>query len=293
MTAHELARVPGVGESIRAAVRGDVPACSLEASDCACHRTSKPLHTPCRAGRCCIFDTIGYHNATYDRYEYRPLWNDSFVKANGKTSQNGVPMAATATPREMTLPEVGAIRRVYLAASSLDRFGMGLLRLALVIVLVWIGGLKFARYEAESIVPLVANSPVMSFLYHHPAPEYRSYMNKEGELVPAHRQWHETNGTYPVSYGLGIVIISIGILIALHPFLPQVAAIGSFLLILMACTTLSFLITTPEAWVTPGFPFLSGAGRLIIKDTIMLGAAVVTLADSARTYVRRTKASVL
>lgn len=189
--------------------------------------------------------------------------------------------------------EVDAIHRIYSKAASLDHFGMGLLRLALVIVLVWIGGLKFAKYEADSLVPLVANSPVMSFLYHHPTPEYRSYMNKEGELNAAHRQWHETNGTYRFSYGLGLVIISIGVLIALHPLLPQVAAVGSFLLILMAFTTLSFLVTTPEAWVpalgdaTHGFPFLSGGGRLIIKDIIMLGAAVVTLADSARAYLRR------
>jgi reactive chlorine resistance protein C len=87
----------------------------------------------------------------------------------------------------------------------------------------------------------------MSFFYHHRAPEYRHYMNKEGELNPARRQWHQTNGTYPLSYGLGIVIVSIGILIALHPFSPQLSAVGSFLLILMACTTLSFLVTTPEA----------------------------------------------
>jgi reactive chlorine resistance protein C len=198
-----------------------------------------------------------------------------------------------AMQREVTRPEVGAIRSIYSRAATLDRFGMGLLRLALVIVLVWIGGLKFAKYEADGIVPLVANSPAMSFFYHHPAPEYRGYMHKEGERNVAHRQWHETNGTYTFSYGLGIVIISIGILIAMHPLLPQVAAVGSFLLILMACTTLSFLVTTPEAWVpalgdaTHGFPYLSGVGRLVIKDAIMLGAAVVTLADSARTYLRR------
>ncbi|MGB6946599.1 MAG: DUF417 family protein [Bryobacteraceae bacterium] len=185
------------------------------------------------------------------------------------------------------------VLRIYSAAAQLDRFGMGLMRLGLVIVLVWIGGLKFAKYEADSIVPLVANSPVMSFFYHHPAPEYRAYMNKEGELNPAHRQWHESNGTYPFADGLGLLIVSIGILIALHPFLPQVAAVGSFLLILMACTTLSFLVTTPEAWVpalgdaTHGFPYLSGVGRLVIKDAIMLGAAFVTLADSAKSYLRR------
>jgi reactive chlorine resistance protein C len=187
--------------------------------------------------------------------------------------------------------QAGTINRIFAAAASLDGFGMALLRLGPVIVLVWIGGLKFASYEAEGIVPLVANSPVMSFFYHHPAPEYRHHMNKEGELNPANHQWHETNGSYPVSYGLGIVIVSIGILIALHPLFPRLAAVGGFLLILMACTTLSFLVTTPEVWVpalgdtTHGFPYRSGAGRLIIKDVIMLGAAVVTLADSAKAYL--------
>jgi reactive chlorine resistance protein C len=189
--------------------------------------------------------------------------------------------------------EVHGIRKIYAKAASLDRIGLGLLRLGLVVALVWIGGLKFARYEADGIVPLVANSPLMSFFYHHPAPEYRPYMNREGELIPAHRDWHETNGTYPFAYGLGVVIVSIGILIALHPVLPQVAAAGSFLLILMALTTLSFLITTPEAWVPPlgdsanGFPFLSGTGRLVVKDAIMLGAAVTTMADSAKAYLQR------
>src|SRR5580698_3210437 len=187
--------------------------------------------------------------------------------------------------------ESDVIRSIYSKAAALDRVGMGLLRLGLVVVLVWIGGLKFAGYEADSIVPLVANSPLMSFFYHHPAPEYRSYMNKEGELNPAHRQWHETNGTYSFADGLGIFIVLIGLLIAVHPFYPQIAAVGSFLLILMACTTLSFLVTTPEAWVPAlgdaahGFPYLSGVGRLVVKDAIMLGAAVVTLADSARAYL--------
>src|SRR5580704_8650014 len=129
--------------------------------------------------------------------------------------------------------ESGVIRSIYSKAAALDRVGMGLLRLGLVAVLVWIGGLKFAPYEADSIVPFVANSPLMSFFYRHPAPEYHQYMNKEGELIPEHRQWHESNGTYPFAYGLGFVIVSIGILIALYPVSPKIAAIGSFLLILM------------------------------------------------------------
>jgi reactive chlorine resistance protein C len=182
----------------------------------------------------------------------------------------------------------GRLTALLSKAAKLDRLGMGLLRVALVVVLVWIGSLKFASYEADSIVPLVSNSPVMSFFYHHRAPEYKHYMNREGELVQAHRNWHETNGTYPFSYGLGVVIVSIGVLIALRPISPRASALGSLLLIFMALTTLSFLVTTPEAWVPSlgdsahGFPFLSGVGRLIIKDSIMLGAAVVTLAEAAK-----------
>jgi uncharacterized membrane protein YkgB len=175
--------------------------------------------------------------------------------------------------------------------------GMGLLRMGLVIVLLWIGGLKFASYEADSIVPLVANSPLTSFLYHHPAPEYKHYMNKEGELRPVNREWHQSNGTYPVSYGLGVIIVSLGILIALYPVRPELSAIGSFLLIFMVFTTLSFLITTPEAWVPAlgdsnhGFPFLSGVGRLVVKDFIMLGAAFLTMTDAARESLRRRRLS--
>ena len=183
--------------------------------------------------------------------------------------------------------------RILTVASRLDRVAMAMLRAGLVLVLIWIGGLKFASYEADGIVPLVANSPLTSFLYHHPAPEYRHYMNKEGELKPVNRAWHQTNGTYPVSYGLGVIIVSLGILIALYPIRPELSAIGSFLLIFMALTTLSFLITTPEAWVPAlgdanhGFPYLSGVGRLVVKDSIMLGAAFLTMTDAAKETLRR------
>jgi reactive chlorine resistance protein C len=53
----------------------------------------------------------------------------------------------------------------------------------------WIGGLKSFRYEDESIVPFVANSPAMSFFYADPQ-GYKAHMNREGELVPANRAWH-------------------------------------------------------------------------------------------------------
>lgn len=84
-----------------------------------------------------------------------------------------------------------------------------------------------------------------------------------------------------------------GLLLCLHPWLLQVAAVGSLLVFVMSFVTLSFLITTPECWVPSlgdaqhGFPYLSGAGRLVIKDAIMMGAALVTMADSAKEFLQK------
>ena len=62
---------------------------------------------------------------------------------------------------------------------------------AILVIFVWIGGLKFWNYEAEGIVPFVANSPFMSFFYTKDAPEYKEYKLKEGEFDEAKHQWHE------------------------------------------------------------------------------------------------------
>lgn len=178
-------------------------------------------------------------------------------------------------------------------AASLQRFGAHVARLGLVIVLLWIGGLKVYRYEAAGIVPFVANSPLMSFFYRYPTPDYRQHLNKEGEYKPANVAWHETNHTYTFAYGLGSVIVLIGLLIAAYPVWPGVSAVGSLLCAVMALTTLSFLLTTPEAWVPSlgdaqhGFPYLSAAGRLVIKDVIMLGAALTTMAQAASQHLAR------
>ena len=183
--------------------------------------------------------------------------------------------------------------RLLSLAARADRLGIGLTRIGLIVVLVWIGALKAFPYEADGIVPFVANSPFMSFFLKHDAPAYKQHMNAEGALVPANREWHADNRTYLFAYGLGAVIIAYGLMLCLHPWLPQVAAAGSFLVVIMSVVTLTFLITTPETWVAPlgdahhGFPYLSGRGRLVVKDAIMLGAAIVTMADSAKAYLRK------
>lgn len=180
-------------------------------------------------------------------------------------------------------------------AANLKGLGLKLIRIAILVVFVWIGGLKFTHYEADGIVPFVANSPFMSFFYAKEAPEYKDYKNKEGELVPQNRAWHETNRTYVFSHGLGILIMSIGILVFLGIFTPKIGIFGDLLAIIMTIGTLSFLVTTPECWVPDlgsgehGFPLLSGAGRLVIKDTVILAGAVTLLSDSARRLLEQLK----
>lgn len=180
-------------------------------------------------------------------------------------------------------------------AANLKGLGLKLIRIAILVVFVWIGGLKFTHYEADGIVPFVANSPFMSFFYAKEAPEYKDYKNKEGELVSKNRAWHETNRTYVFSYGLGILIMGIGILVFLGIFTPKIGIFGDLLAIIMTIGTLSFLVTTPECWVPDlgsgehGFPLLSGAGRLVIKDTVILAGAVTLLSDSARRLLEQLK----
>lgn len=159
----------------------------------------------------------------------------------------------------------------------------------------WIGGLKAFQYEADGIVPFVANSPLMSFFYNNQAPEYSDFKNKEGEVIPKNIEWHKQNGTYIFSYLLGTTIIIIGILVLGGIFNAKIGLIGGLLTTGMSLVTLSFLITTPEVYVPNlggpnfGFPYLSGAGRLVLKDVIMLAAGLIIASDSAKRILEEKK----
>ncbi len=51
------------------------------------------------------------------------------------------------------------------AGEKLSDLGTFVLRYGLVLVVFWIGAMKFTAYEANGIQPLVANSPFMGWLY--------------------------------------------------------------------------------------------------------------------------------
>jgi len=144
--------------------------------------------------------------------------------------------------------------------SQLEAVGGELTRYGLVVVVGWIGLMKFTGYEAEGIRPFVANSPVMSWVYR--------FMSVQG-----------------FSALLGVIEVAIALLIAARPLLPRVSAFGSALAVGMFLTTLSFLITTPGVWEPSagGFPALSGKpGQFLIKDLPLLGISLWSFGDAWR-----------
>jgi uncharacterized membrane protein YkgB len=185
------------------------------------------------------------------------------------------------------------IRRILglLSSSRSDRIGLHEMRIAIAIVFLWIGGLKFVPYEADSITPFVAKNPLMSLFYEHPD-QYAQHLTREGELKPAERAWQTANDTYGFSRELGIVELTIGFLTLAGLVSPRWGLAGAALAFLTPFVTLSFLVTTPEAWVPAlgdaqhGFPYLSGGGRLVIKDVTLMAGAWLVLADSARAVLR-------
>lgn len=193
--------------------------------------------------------------------------------------------------------------KIYNLSIKFERYFINFTRIAVFVVMAWIGGLKAFPYEADGIVPFVSNSPFMSFFYKKSNSqvinkegkevlEYNLYKNPEGKTVQKNIDWHVKNNTYLFSYGLGIVIVSIGTLVLLSIWIPKVGFWGGLLTVGMSIVTLSFLITTPETYVpnlggdfpTPhyGFPYLSGAGRLVLKDIIMMAAGFIIVSDSAK-----------
>jgi uncharacterized membrane protein YkgB len=164
----------------------------------------------------------------------------------------------------MVMAEAGAATWANVGV-QVSTLGALLLRYGLVVVIGWIGAMKFTAYEAEGIQPLVANSPLLSWTY---------------------AVW----GVQGFSNLLGGIEISVAILLALRPISGKLAAAGSVMAIGMFLTTLSFILSTP-GWepTLGGFPALSAMpGQFLLKDIVLLGAAVWSLGEALQDRERRT-----
>ena len=148
------------------------------------------------------------------------------------------------------------IQTVSVAKNPVEKLGAFLIRYGLVLVLGWIGAMKFTAYEAEGIKGLVQTSPFMSWLY-------------------------KVLSVQTTSNLIGVAELTAAVLIAIRPLSSKLSAIGSVLAVFTFLTTLTFLFSLP-GWEKSlgGFPALSGSGGFLLKDTVLLGAAFFTLGDS-------------
>jgi reactive chlorine resistance protein C len=124
-----------------------------------------------------------------------------------------------------------------------------ILRYGLVLFLVGWGLYKFTDTEANAIQPLLAHSPFLGWL---------------AALA----------GTQGASDIIGVIEIALGVLLAVRRWRPRVSAIGSLGASAEFLITLSFVISTP------GLP--SDALGFLLKDLILLGAALWTASDALR-----------
>ena len=99
-------------------------------------------------------------------------------------------------------------------SSTVQMAAAYLLRYGLVLVIAWIGFMKFTAYEAAGIQPLVANSPFMGWVY----------------AIFSERAF---------SALLGVVEVAVAAMIALRPVSAKVSALGSGLAVVMFLTTLT------------------------------------------------------
>jgi hypothetical protein len=91
------------------------------------------------------------------------------------------------------------------------------------------------------------------------------------------------------SNALGVLEVAIAIFIGLRPWSAKASVVGSAGAVLMFLTALSFLLSTP-GWEPSlgGFPALSALpGQFLLKDVVLLGAALWSLGEAWASSVRR------
>ena len=153
-------------------------------------------------------------------------------------------------------PLIVAIQRSANVQWKLETLGVWMIRYGLVVVLLLIGCLKFTAAEAAEIQPLVAHSPILSWIY--------LFLSVQG-----------------ASNLIGAIEIALAVLLTLRPISAKASLVGSLGSFVAFLLTTSFLFSTPGAVrLSHGLPVLSSVGQFLIKDVVLLGASFWTAAEA-------------
>jgi uncharacterized membrane protein YkgB len=140
-----------------------------------------------------------------------------------------------------------------LAAWVLDRnIAFLVSSIGMIVMLLWAGSYKLTAPGAEGIVPLVSNSPLIS--------------------------WHfKLFGTYIGSDLIGLTEFTAAILIIAGYFKPKAGILGGLIACMMFFVTSTMVMSTPGAIIAvPGIKYMrymSFLGLFLFKDVIALGVS--------------------
>ena len=159
-------------------------------------------------------------------------------------------MSESVHPPVLGLFDAGRTRRLAGAGRVVLRYGL------VALLLLW-GGFKFADFEAQAIRPLIENSPLLGWM-------------------------NPLLGVRGASAFIGVVELVAAALICTRRWRPALSAVGSLIAAGTFVVTLSFLVTTPGV-LEPSNPW----GGFLMKDIILLGAALYTAAEALQAADRR------
>lgn len=138
--------------------------------------------------------------------------------------------------------------------------------IGMIVMLLWAGSYKMTAPGAEGIVPLVSNSPLIS--------------------------WHfKLFGPYIGSDLIGLTEITAAVLILVGYRMPKAGIAGGLIAMVMFFTTSTMVITTPGAIIAVHgiryMRYMSFIGLFLFKDVISLGVAFYLISYFGRKAILR------
>ena len=138
-------------------------------------------------------------------------------------------------------------------------FDINFMRFSIVLIFFFFGYSKWFDYEAQALIPLISNSPILSWMY-------------------------SVFGINGASYLLGTAEWTFGLLIFLGFWFKKIGALGALGSCVTFLTTITFILSTPGAWEVSagGFPAMVEAAGFLMKDVVLLAGSIVLLKDSLK-----------
>lgn len=163
-----------------------------------------------------------------------------------------------ATDKELATP-AGFVKMMAQRGEAIARLGGWAITIMLAVIFLWFGSLKFIGFEQEGLVGIVANNPLISWLY-------VVFGKPAGGAM-----------------FLGVFELITGLLIAGRIVDPRLSAIGAAMGVWSFFLTVTCMFTTPGV-IQPGWEgtlaLSPGLGAFLVKDIVLLSACLWLLGAS-------------